>query len=141
MAENNTVVNIHTYQGIASPLQFNSRGNLALLRDRYLIQEDLRSWIMTSQFEPFMEPMDGVGLDVQLFDPNDETQHTIVASYVKQQLGELEPRVEVVEIKVAASEENSEESNMIGNMVYRIPAITGRQRNVYPFLVPGEGIV
>ena len=120
---NQIVVKSHLFQGIAGPIRFNSRGNLALQQDHDLIQHELIMWLLTSLTETFMDLEDGVGLDTQLYDPSDSTNYTILSNYIRNRLNQLEHRIDVVDIQVRRVDEPGAESKIAAILLYQVPAL------------------
>jgi len=88
----------YLFQGIAGPLLFNSTGNIGLARDQSLLGEELIDLLLTLWQEVFMEPEDGMGLDQFLNEPNDLDTYTVVATYLRDRMNNLEDRVTVKDL-------------------------------------------
>jgi len=118
------IVKSTLFQSIAGPLLFNSQGNLALLQDDRLIQHELIMELLTGITETFMEPNDGVGLETQLFDPNDDLSFSIIQNYIKNRLNELEQRIEVVDVRLKRIEdEPAADAKVVATLTYKIPTL------------------
>jgi len=123
MSQTRILIKGTLFQGIAGPMLFNSQGNLALLQDHQLVQNELVMWLLTGITETFMEPQDGVGLDEQLFDPGDDTTFIVLQSFIKNRLDELEQRVELIDVKIKRLEDSGDESKVVAIITYKIPAL------------------
>ena len=96
----------YLYQGIAGPLLFNSEGNIGLARDQSLLGEELIDLLLTLWQEVFMEPEDGMGLDQFINDPNDPDTYTVISTYLRDRMNNLEDRVTVKDIIMRQDEQN-----------------------------------
>lgn len=136
MSGTRIVVKSNLFQGIAMPFVFNSSGNIALQQDHDLVQNELVQWLLTAITETFMEPNDGVGLEGQLYNPNDSATFVVLADYIRNRLDELEPRVELQGVELRRSDDPGDETKIIALITYRIPAlIDSEERASYQFEV------
>lgn len=135
------VVRSQLFKGIATPVLFNSQGNIALLQDHQLVQNELVMWLLTGITETFMDFNDGVGLDDQLFDPGDDTTFIVLQNLIKDKLDQLEQRVEIKDVKIKRSEEAGDESKVIAIITYKIPALVDQSAEDTYTLQVGVGTV
>ena len=98
-------------------------------------EEDIRQAITiiigTEPGERVMRPDFGAGLNRFVFEPANTTTMALIKTRVEEALIDWEPRIDVIEVKVAIDE--SERNKLWIDMSYRVRATNTMHNLVYPF--------
>lgn len=118
------------------PPQLDSHGKVELVRDEADLDEAIRIILLTRKGERAMRPEFGSELHELQFAPINDNTFGLARRYVFEALGRWEPRIEVEEVRVSASENGG---SLKIDILYRIPAINSERNLVFPFyVIPGE---
>ncbi|MCP4536729.1 MAG: GPW/gp25 family protein, partial [Chloroflexi bacterium] len=88
-------------QGLAFPLQLNSRGEIALASGERDIEQAIRVILETEPGERVMRPEFGCRVHELVFAPHNAATEGLLIHYVEQALERWEPRVEVQEVDIS----------------------------------------
>jgi phage baseplate assembly protein W len=103
-------------QGLAFPLQVNSRGELALVQGDTDIEQSIRIILGTAPGERVMRPEFGCRIHELIFAPHNPATEGLIKYYVKQALGWWEPRIEVDGVDV--SPDSTYDSALFVEIIY-----------------------
>lgn len=123
-------------QGLAFPLQVNSRGEIALARGERDIEQSIRIILETMPGERVMRPDFGCRIWELVFAPRDPTTEGLLIHYVEEALTRWEPRIDVREIKVG--DDPAQDGAVLININYQIKATHDERSIVHPFYLAGE---
>lgn len=123
-------------QGVAFPLQVNSRGELALVHGETDIEQSIRIILGTAPGERVMRPEFGCRIHELVFAPHNPATEGLIKYYVEQALGWWEPRIEVDEVGV--SSDLTHDSALFVEIKYHVKATHDERSIVYPFFLMGE---
>lgn len=123
-------------QGVAFPLQINSRGEIALARGERDIEQSIRIILQTMPGERVMRPEFGCRIWELVFAPRDPTTAGLLAHYVEQALIRWEPRIDVQRINV--SDDAVYDGAILIEVSYLIKSTHDERSIVYPFYLAGE---
>ncbi|RYG25203.1 baseplate protein [bacterium] len=115
------------------PIQTTPDGKIAQAKEEQRIEESVYLILATSKGERAMKPEFGCGLQELVFAPNNASTRARVAFTVRQALVASEPRIDVMEVGVDATDE--EPNLLLIRVDYRIRANNARGNLVYPFFV------
>jgi phage baseplate assembly protein W len=123
--------------GWSFPLRLNPRGGISLSRRDRGIDESMRIILGTPIGERRMRPEFGCAIHDLTFASNDPTTHGLIRYHVQEALARWEPRIELVEVRVGADDQDP--GRVMIDIQY-IMRVTNERRNlVYPFyVIPGE---
>jgi phage baseplate assembly protein W len=118
--------------GWAFPIAFDeSTHHLKLAHEDESIRQSIEIILETARGERVMRPDFGCGLHERVFANNDSTTRGAVADDVREALLKWEPRIEVLEVVVAAG--GVEEEVLEISIDYRVRSTDNRFNMVYPF--------
>jgi phage baseplate assembly protein W len=123
-------------QGLAWPLQVDSRGGLALAHGERDLEQAIQIILETAPGERVMRPEFGCRANEMLFEPRNSATETRMQQYVEQALRRWEPRIEVQEVNVFADE--ALDGALMVEINYIIGATHNERSIVYPFFLVGE---
>ncbi|GIV84426.1 MAG: hypothetical protein KatS3mg052_1433 [Candidatus Roseilinea sp.] len=123
-------------QGLAFPLQFNARGELALASGPADIEQAIRIILGTVPGERVMRPTFGCRAWELLFSPNEAVTQSLMVEYVREALEMWEPRIEVR--SVVAYRDPQRDGGMLVEIDYEIKATHDPRSIVYPFYISDE---
>jgi phage baseplate assembly protein W len=124
-------------QGLAFPLQFNSRGEIALVTGPADIEQAIRIILGTVPGERVMRPTFGCRAWELLFSPNEAVTQSLMVEYVREALAMWEPRIEVR--SVVAYRDPQRDGGMLVEIDYEIKATHDPRSIVFPFYIADEG--
>ena len=108
--------------------------------DMVQFEEDVRQAILiillTNNGERMMRPTFGAGLNKFLFEPINPTTMSALQTRVHDALIDWEPRIDVIDVTVSASQKQS--GTVLIEISYRVRATNSIGNLVYPFYL-GEG--
>src|ERR1700754_81982 len=93
-------------QGLSFPPRVGADGRLACACLEEIVGESIRLILLTVPGERVMREEFGCGLRGFLFEPNTVTTRQLIGERITRAIGNLEPRVNVEEVKVEASEQD-----------------------------------
>jgi phage baseplate assembly protein W len=117
--------------GWAFPLGFDPAGDVALAELEEDVRQSIRIILGTTPGERVMRPDFGAGLDDFLFEPASATTRERVRARVETALIDWEPRIDLVEIKVAVA--GTLRNRLDIDVRYRVRATNTLHNLVYPF--------
>ena len=118
--------------GWAFPVRVDkARGGLAVTREMADIEESIRIIIGTAKGERRMRPEFGCSIHDLVFAPNNAATASLAAHYVREALGQWEPRIEVIEAQAEADPE--EPARLLIEVRYQVQATNDERNLVYPF--------
>jgi phage baseplate assembly protein W len=124
-------------QGWSFPVGVSYRGGVALSSGLRDVEESIRLILGTPLGERRMRPQFGCAVHALAFATNDPTTHGLIRHYVLEALALWEPRIEVVEVRVAADPELP--ARLFVDIGFTLRATNQRRNLVYPFyLIPED---
>lgn len=120
-----------TGKGWRFPVRVNARGGLSYASGEQDIAEAMWIILSTAPGERQMLPGFGCGIHNLVFAPNDPGTRGALAQSVRQALANWEPRIDVVNVRVGAPEENL----LLIAVDYRVRATNAFNNLVYPFFI------
>jgi Bacteriophage baseplate protein W len=117
-------------RGWAFPLEAAPDGDVALVEHEDDVRQALRI-ILATNGDRVMRPEFGAGLRALLFEPLSTTTASLVAHRVREALVRFEPRIDVVDVRVALAP--GPESAIHVEVDYRVRATNTFYNLVYPF--------
>jgi phage baseplate assembly protein W len=95
------------------------------------IEESIRIVLGTAKGERRMRPTFGSSLHELVFAPNNASTATLASHYVREALGQWEPRIEVTEVGVTT--DPLDPACLLIDVRYRIRETNDERNLVYPF--------
>jgi phage baseplate assembly protein W len=117
--------------GWAFPIQLDDGGQIAAVAGDDLVRQSIWSILATAPGERVMRPTFGCGLTDLVFAPNSAMTHGLVATHVRDALLEFEPRIDVVDVAVAA--DPADPTRLLIELDYTVRATNSRFNLVFPF--------
>ncbi len=136
MAEGNVRDREFLGQGLAFPLQFNPRGEIALASGEHDIAQSIKIILGTAPGERVMRPEFGCRVSSLIFAPRDAATEALLIDYVREALQRWEPRIEVDRIQV--SDDAQRDGVWLVDISYTIKTTHDTRSIVYPFFLAGE---
>jgi len=118
-------------RGWSFPLGVDGRGGIMMAGDEIDIQQSIRIILGTAKGERRMRSTFGSSLHELVFAPNNATTASLASHYVREALGQWEPRIEVVEVDVTADPLNA--GRLLIDIRYRLRDTNDERNLVYPF--------
>lgn len=115
------------------PLQVNARGGIATARHEERVSESIALILGTAQGERVMRSDFGCGIHQLVFEPNSDQTQGRVAHLVRRALVDLEPRIDVLDVRVESPP--SEPNLLLIRVDYRVRATNAFHNLVYPFFI------
>lgn len=107
------------FTGISFPFRVNSKGGIAMsttnISDVPHIVEAIEQILQTRPNERCMEYQFKSDLDTDIFEPNDVSAHRLIEYQIRQALGVLEDRIEIVNVEVT-----SDNNFIMANITFRV---------------------
>ncbi len=122
-------------QGLAFPLQINSRGGIALAKGENDIAQAIQIILQTAPGERVMRPEFGCRIQELTFSPNNAQTASLIVSYVTDALDRWEPRIEVQNVTVFDHPQNN--GVLLVEINYLIRSTYNERSIVYPFYLAG----
>jgi phage baseplate assembly protein W len=128
------------------PPQLDAQGRIALVHQEEDIEEAIQMILRTDKGERPMRPEFGSELFRLYFAPNDAATGGLARRYVREALARWEPRIEVIEVRTEADQQDPNQplqqydpAKMLIHIRYRV-RVTNSERNlVFPYYtIPGE---
>lgn len=123
-------------QGLAFPLQFNPRGEIALANGERDIEQAIQLILGTTPGERVMRPEFGCRAWELVFAPANSKTSSLITYYVKEALAFWEPRIEVTKVEVFR--DPSLDGAVLVEVFYTIKATHDPRSIVYPFYIVDE---
>ena len=114
-------------------MQVNAHGALAIARQEERVAESIAFILGTAQGERVMRPDFGCGIHQLVFEPNNDMTQARVAHSVRRALVDLEPRIDVLDVRVDGAP--TEPNLLLIRVDYRIRATNAFHNLVYPFFI------
>ncbi|HMV66290.1 MAG TPA: GPW/gp25 family protein [Myxococcota bacterium] len=127
----------HLGVGVPFPLRPDADGVVTWVRYEEAIERSIRDVLLTSPGERLMLPDYGAGLRELVFAPNNSATHSLAARQVREALLRWEPRIDVEDVLVTASD--AEPNLMLIDVDYTVRATNSSFNLVFPFYLT-EGI-
>jgi len=118
-------------QGWSFPIALTPAGEIQLAVHEEDVRQAIRLILATSFGERVMRPDFGAGLRSVLFEPLSTTTLSLVQHHVERALVEWEPRIDLLEVRVAVDEATP--GRMLITLNYRVRATNAFYNLVYPF--------
>jgi phage baseplate assembly protein W len=119
------------------PVYPNPRGGLSFSSGEQDIQEAIWIILSTAPGERQMRPQFGCGIHDFVFAPNNPATRGAIAHQVHAALTRWEPRIDVLDVRVASSPD--EQNTLLIRVDYRIRANNAFHNLVYPFYIREGG--
>jgi hypothetical protein len=125
-------------RGWSFPPILDERGTVALTGDDEEIEQSIFLILSTALGQRVMRPEFGCRIHELVFAPNNATTAGLATRYVREALGQWEPRIDLKKVDVAP--DPNDHARLIISIEYRILASHNNRSLVYPFyLIPEEG--
>jgi uncharacterized protein len=122
--------------GLSFPLRVNAKGEVMLVSGSEDIDQSIRIILGTRPGERVMRPTFGCRAYELIFEPRVSATISLLQEYVSQALLLWEPRIEVINVNVAADDIN--DSALLAEIEYVIKATHDTRSIVYPFFIEAE---
>jgi phage baseplate assembly protein W len=123
-------------RGLASPLQVDPRGGIALAAGEHDIAQAIRIILETAPGERVMRPEFGCRIHELVFAPHDMTTEALLVQYVEEALSRWEPRIDLREVNISA--DPLQDGAVLVEVKYQIKDTHDERSIVYPFYLTGE---
>lgn len=122
--------------GLAFPLQFSPRGEIALATGEHDIEQAMRIILETVPGERVMRPEFGCRAKELIFAPRNSGTEAMLITYVSDALAQWEPRIDVLDVSVYEDEANDGAWQVA--ISYEIKATHDERSLVHPFYILNE---
>jgi phage baseplate assembly protein W len=119
--------------GFKFPMQVNAQGAMAVARQEERVAESIAFILGTAQGERVMRPDFGCGIHQLVFEPNNDLTQGRVAHSVRRALVDLEPRIDVLDVRVESAP--TDPNLLLIRVDYRVRATNAFHNLVYPFFI------
>jgi len=123
-------------QGLAFPLQFSPRGQIALATNVRDIEQAIYLILGTMPGERVMRPEFGCRVWELVFAPHTPDTVSLIVTYVKRALRFWEPRIEVDKVEVQPDE--NDDGALLVVISYTVKVTHDERSIVYPFYIVNE---
>lgn len=123
-------------QGLAFPLRVNPRGEIALVSGEKDIAESIRIILETVPGERVMRPTFGCRAKELVFAPRNAATEALMIQYVRQALGQWEPRIDVQSVRVYV--DPGHDGGWLVEIGYLIRDTHNERSIVHPFYIGAE---
>lgn len=123
-------------QGLAWPLQVDSRGGLALAHGERDLEQAIQIILETAPGERVMRPEFGCRIHDLVFAPHDAATEGLVIHYVEAALERWEPRVAVQQVNI--STDPTRDGVLLIEIRYQVKDSHDERSIVHPFYLTGE---
>ena len=123
-------------QGLAFPLQFNPRGQIALATGERDIEQAIRLILSTMPGERVMRPTFGCRAWELVFAPINSETSSLMSDYVSDALEFWEPRIEIAGVDVFR--DPADDGALLVEIQYTVKATHDPRSIVYPFFIVDE---
>ncbi|HUT17995.1 MAG TPA: GPW/gp25 family protein [Anaerolineae bacterium] len=123
-------------QGLAWPLQVDSRGGLALAHGERDLEQAIQIILETAPGERVMRPEFGCRIHDLVFAPHDAATEGLVIRYVEEALERWEPRVAVQQVNI--STDPTRDGVLLIEIRYQVKDSHDERSIVHPFYLTGE---
>jgi phage baseplate assembly protein W len=125
-------------QGLAFPLQFNPRGQIALAAGERDIEQAIRLILSTMPGERVMRPNFGCQAWELMFAPINSETSSLMSYYVTEALKFWEPRIDVTKVETYRDPDN--DGALLVEVYYTVKATHDPRSIVYPFFIIDEAV-
>ncbi len=122
--------------GLAFPLQFSPRGDIALATGEHDIEQAMRLILETVPGERVMRPEFGCRAKELIFAPRNSATEALLITYVQDALAMWEPRIDVLDVSISA--DASQDGAWLVEIAYEIKATHDERSLVHPFYILNE---
>lgn len=122
--------------GLAFPLQFSPRGDVALATGEHDIEQAMRLILETVPGERVMRPEFGCRAKELIFAPRNSATEALLITYVQDALAMWEPRIDVLDVSISA--DASQDGAWLVEIAYEIKATHDERSLVHPFYILNE---
>jgi len=123
-------------QGLAFPLQINPRGGIALVAGERDIAQAIHIILETIPGERVMRPEFGCRAKELVFAPRNAASEALMVQYVRQALGQWEPRIDVQDIHVTVDQ--AHDGGWMVEISYTVRDTHSERSIVHPFYIASE---
>ncbi len=123
-------------QGLAFPLQFSPRGEIALASGEHDIEQSIRIVLETIPGERVMRPEFGCRAKELIFAPRNSATEAMLIGYVEDALAQWEPRIDVQDVSIALDPSN--DGAWLVQIQYTIKSTHDPRSIVHPFYIINE---
>jgi phage baseplate assembly protein W len=123
-------------QGLAFPLQFSPRGEIALASGEHDIEQSIRIILETIPGERVMRPEFGCRAKELIFSPRNSATEAMLIGYVEDALAQWEPRIDVQDVSIALDPSN--DGAWLVQVQYTIKSTHDERSIVHPFYIINE---
>lgn len=117
--------------GWAFPVAVDEQGRIVAAGHEDAVRQAIWTVLSTAPGERVMRPSFGAGLADLVFAANSASTHGLVASSVREALVEWEPRIDVLDVAVAA--DPARPTRLLIEVDYTVRATNSRFNLVYPY--------
>jgi uncharacterized protein len=122
--------------GLAFPLQFSPRGEIALATGGHDIEQAMRLILETMPGERVMRPRFGCRAKELIFAPRNSATKALLITYVQDALAQWEPRIEVRGVTVHIDAAN--DGAWLVEISYEVKTTHDERSLVHPFYILNE---
>jgi phage baseplate assembly protein W len=119
--------------GWAFPVDVDANGAVRRASLEDAVRQSIWTVLATAQGERVMRPDFGAGLADLVFAPDTAATRGLVASRVREALLDFEPRIDVLDVAVAADPDRP--TRLLIDVAYQVRATNSRFNLVYPFFL------
>ncbi len=123
-------------KGLAFPLQFSPRGEVALANGERDIEQAIHLILSTIPGERVMRPEFGCRAWELVFAPINSDTAALMVHYINEALERWEPRIEVIQVDMFRDE--TQDSGLLAEIQYNIKATHDPRSIVYPFFIADD---
>lgn len=123
-------------QGLAFPLQINPRGGIALVSGERDIAQAIHIILETIPGERVMRPEFGCRAKELVFAPRNAASEALMVEYVRQALGQWEPRIDVQQVRVTV--DPAHDGGWMVEISYTVRDTHSERSIVHPFYIASE---
>jgi phage baseplate assembly protein W len=123
-------------QGLAFPLQFSPRGEIALASGEHDIEQSMHLILETIPGERVMRPEFGCRAKELIFAPRNSATEAMLISYVEDALAQWEPRIDVQDVSIGLDPSN--DGAWLVQIQYTIKSTHDERSIVHPFYIINE---
>jgi phage baseplate assembly protein W len=122
--------------GLAFPLQFSPRGEIALATGKHDIEQAMRLILETVPGERVMRPEFGCRAKELIFAPRNSATEALLITCVQDALAQWEPRIDVLDVSVY--EDAANDGAWLVEISYEVKATHDERSLVHPFYILNE---
>lgn len=122
--------------GLAFPLQFSPRGEIALATGEHDIEQAMRLILETVPGERVMRPTFGCHAKELIFAPRNSATESLLITYTQDALAQWEPRIDVLDVSIHDGAPH--DGAWLVEISYEIKATHDERSLVHPFYILSE---